>query len=58
MFLKILISIFSIAILIKNFSYAKYELNTNQNMLAAISIGIFNFVTVVILNVVLFFIQF
>ena len=58
MFLKILVSIFSIIVLIKNFSYAKYELNTNQNKLGAISIGIFSFATTFILNTILFFIKF
>lgn len=58
MFLKILVSIFSIAVLIKNFSYAKYELKTNQNILGAISVSIFSFTTMLILNIVLFFIKF
>ena len=54
MFLKILVSIFSIAILVKNFSYTKYELKTNQNKLGAISIGIFGFIATVALNVIYF----
>ena len=58
MFLKILVSIFSIAILLKNFSYAKYEYSTNKNLLGSSSIAIFSFITVVFLNVVLFFINF
>lgn len=58
MFLKILVSFFSIAVLVKNFSYAKYEYENNSNKFGAASIAIFSFVSVIVLNVVLFIIRF
>lgn len=58
MFLKLLVSFFSIAILIKNVSYSKYELCTNHNILGAISIGVFSFATTLFLNIALFFIKY
>lgn len=58
MFLKLLVCFFSIAILIKNISYSKYELCTNHNIIGAISIGVFSFAATLFLNMALFFIKF
>ena len=58
MFLKLLISFFSLLILSKNTSYAIYEFNTNKNIFGAISIFLFSIISVSILNTVLFFINY
>ncbi len=58
MFLKILVSLFSILILIKNCSYSMYEYKINKNSVGATSILVFSTITVIILNLVLFFIKF
>lgn len=58
MFFKLLVSLFSILVLFKNFSYSMYEYNTNKNIVGSVSVASFSFVTVVFLNVVLFFIKF
>lgn len=58
MFLKLLVSIFSICILIKNLSYAKYEFKTNKNVIGSFSITVFSFISICFLNYVLFFIKF
>lgn len=58
MFLKILVSLFSLAILVKNFSYSKYEYNVNKNTVGAASVLSFSFITIIILNIILFFIKF
>ena len=58
MFLKILVSIFSIFVFIKNVSFSKYENDVNKNLLGSLSIMLVSFVSVVFLNVVLFFIDY
>ncbi len=58
MFLKLIICIFSILVLVKNISYSMYEYKTNKNITGAISVTLFSFVAVIVLNVVLFFIKF
>ncbi len=58
MFLKILVSIFSIFVFIKNVSFSKYENDVNKNLLGSLSIMLVSFVSVVSLNVVLFFIDY
>ena len=58
MFLKLLVSFFSIIILIKNLSYAMYEHRINKNAIGSASICVTSLLGVVILNVVLFFINF
>ena len=58
MFLKLLVSLFSIFILVKNLSYAIYEYKTNTNAVGATCVALVSFTTVVFLNVVLFFIKF
>lgn len=58
MFLKLLVSLFSIFILIKNFSYAIYEFNTNKNKIGAVSVVVLSIISISILNIVLFFIKF
>lgn len=58
MFLKLLVSFFSVVVLVKNFSYAKYEYTTNNNKFGATSIAFFSFVSIIVLNVVLFVIRF
>lgn len=58
MFLKVLVSLFSLLILVKNFSYSMYEYNVNKNTIGAVSVLSLSFVTIIILNTVLFFIKF
>ena len=58
MFLKILVSIFSIFVFIKNVSFSKYENDVNKNLLGSLSIILVSLVSVVFLNVVLFFIDY
>ena len=58
MFLKILVSVFSFIVLAKNISYSMYEYNTNKNIFGAFSIGLLSFFSVVLLNIVLFFINY
>ena len=58
MFLKLLVSLLSIIILVKNFSYAIYEYKTNSNTIGSISVIIVSFITVLIFNIVLFIIKF
>ena len=58
MFLKLLISLFSILILIKNFSYAMYEYDTNKNAIGAVCVALLSLSSVAVLNIVLFFIKF
>ena len=55
MFWKVLVSLFSIIIFIKNISYAHYEAATNKNISGCVSIVFINIVTVVLINSVLFF---
>ena len=57
MLLKLIVSLFSIIILFKNFSYAKYEYHINKNSLGATFVSIFSFFSVCALNLVLFFYQ-
>lgn len=58
MFLKVLVSLFSLLILVKNFSYSMYEYNVNKNTIGSVSVLSLSFVTIIILNTVLFFIKF
>ena len=58
MFLKLLVCLFSIIVLVKNFSYAMYEYRINENSVGAACVCVFSFVSVVWLNAVLFFIRF
>ncbi len=58
MFLKILVSLFSIFVLIKNSSYSMYEHKINNNSVGAISNFVFSLITVIALNSVLFLIKF
>lgn len=58
MFLKILVSLFSILVLIKNISYSMYEYKVNQNVVGAITVSAVSIISIGILNVVLFLIKF
>ena len=58
MFIKLFVSLFSILVLIKNFSYAMYEYRTNENVVGSVTVALVSFITVAFLNVVLFFIKF
>lgn len=58
MFLKILVSVFSIFVFIKNVSYSKYENDVNKNLLGSLSVVLVSFVSLVFLNVVLFLIDY
>ncbi len=58
MFLKILVSLFSILVLIKNMSYSKYEYDVNKNVIAAITVCCVSVFSIGVLNIVLFFIKF
>ena len=58
MFLKILVSLFSILVLTKNISYSIYEYKVNQNIVAAVSVSAISIITIIILNIVLFLIRF
>jgi len=58
MFLKILVSIFSILVLIKTLSYAKYEYKTNSNIFGAVCITILSLISTFALNFALFLIRF
>ena len=55
MLLKLLVCIFSIVILVKNISYAKYEYTVCNNSIGAVCISVFVFITVTLLNIILFF---
>lgn len=58
MFLKLLVSVFSLCILVKNFSYAKYEYKANKNIVGSLSIAIFSLISILFLNYIIFFIKF
>lgn len=58
MFLKVLVSIFSILVFIKNILYSVYEYRTNENIVGALSVAATSFFSVVVLNIVLFFIKY
>ena len=58
MFLKVLVSIFSILVFIKNVLYSVYEYRTNENIVGALSVAATSFFSVVVLNIVLFFIKY
>lgn len=52
--MNFLICIFSFWCIIKNFSYCMYEFNENKNIIGAICIGVFNIVTFIFVNTMLF----
>ena len=58
MFLKLLVCLFSICIFIKSIYYSIYEYNSNKNSIGAISNAIVSLVSILTLNIVLFFIKF
>ena len=58
MFLKLLVCIFSIVVLVKNISYAKYEFKINNNKLGSLSVAVISIFSFFILNYILFFIKF
>lgn len=58
MFLKLLVSLFSILVLLKNISYSIYEYNTNKNTSGAVTVLLTSIISVSFLNIVLFAIKF
>ncbi len=58
MFLKLLVSLFGILAFIKNISYSIYEYKNNSNTVGAFFVCSLSFVSITILNLVLFFIKF
>lgn len=58
MFLKLLVSLFSFIILAKNIVYSIYEFNINKNTLGAICVSLFSFISILTINIILFFIRF
>ena len=53
--MKILVSLLSIWIFIKNLSYGIYEYKMNKNVVGSCAVIIFNLVCLIFGNVVLFF---
>lgn len=51
--MEFLVSLFSLWVFIKSFSYAMYEYKVNKNTTGAILIGILNTVTFIFLNIML-----
>ena len=58
MFLKILVSFFSVLVFIKNISFSMYEYDINKNSIGAVCVVVVSFVSLIVLNVVLFLIKF
>lgn len=58
MFLKLLVSLFSILVFVKNISYSVYEYRDNENTVGAFCVVFFSLLSITILNIVLFFIKF
>ncbi len=58
MFLKLLVCVFSVMVLVKNFSYAIYEYKVNKNFVGSACVSVVSLVSVVLLNAILFFIRF
>lgn len=58
MFLKVLVSLFSIIALLKNISYSIYEYKNNKNYIGCVSIIALSLLSFVIINTVMFFIKF
>lgn len=58
MFLKIIVSFFSILVFIKNISFSIYEHDNNKNNIGAACVAVLSFISSVVLNIVLFFIKF
>lgn len=51
--MKVIVSIISIWVLLKNISYAIYEYKTNKNVVGAITVAALNIICFIFLNVVL-----
>ena len=58
MFLKILVSFFSVLVFVKNISFSMYEYDINKNSIGAVCVVVVSFVSLIVLNVVLFLIKF
>ena len=58
MFLKILVSFFSVLVFVKNISFSMYEYDINKNSIGAVCVVVVSFVSLSVLNVVLFLIKF
>lgn len=58
MFLKILVSFFSVLVFVKNISFSMYEYDINKNIFGAICVAAVSFISLIVLNLVLFFIKF
>lgn len=52
--MEILVCIFSVWVLIRSISYAVFEYKVNKNVVGAVSVALFNVITFVFINIMLY----